>query len=93
MELDETVDLVVRLQLLWNGIHGRCNLPSHRSYKDYGAKGITLGQEWSHHKGRTRFVKWVIANGYRQGLDIDRIINTQGYGPANCRFVTRQQNC
>lgn len=93
LSLDNTIDLVFRLQMLWNGMHGRCNLPSHRSYKDYGAKGITLSPEWSHHRGCIKFVKWAVANGYQQGLDIDRIINTEGYSPGNCRFITRQQNC
>lgn len=93
MDLDATIDLVFQLQMLWNGIHGRCNLPKHRSYKDYGAKGITLCPEWSHHRGCVKFVKWAVVNGYQRGLDIDRIKNAEGYRPDNCRFITRQRNC
>ena len=35
-----------------------------------------------------------MANGYEDGLTIDRIDNTQGYSPLNCRWVdyTTQEN-
>ena len=91
--LDDTIDLVFRLQNLWSGMNGRCNSPNSRSYKDYGAKGITLSPEWASRKGCIKFVKWAVINGYQHGLDIDRIDNAKGYGPSNCRFVSRQQNC
>lgn len=93
MDWDHVVDTVAKLQALWGGINARCNYPKARSYKDYGAKGITLGIEWSGRQGCIAFVKWAVVNGYKQGLDIDRIDNSQGYNPANCRFITRQQNC
>lgn len=38
------------------------------------------------------FIAWCEANGYREGLEIDRIDNNSGYRPDNCRFVTRKQN-
>ena len=93
MNWGEVVDTVVRLQILWSGINARCNYPKARSYKDYGAKGITLDRPWSGRQGCTEFVKWALTNGYKHGLDIDRIDNAKGYSPSNCRFVTRQQNC
>jgi len=93
MTSDAVVDLIFKLQAVWAGIHGRCNSPKHRSWKDYGAKGITLCSEWSGRSGSVNFVKWAIINGYKYGLDIDRIDNTKGYSPTNCRFVSRQVNC
>ena len=93
MDWDRVVDTVVKLQALWGGINARCNYPKSKSYKDYGAKGISLDSRWSGRQGCTTFVKWALCNGYEQGLDIDRIDNKKGYGPDNCRFVTRQQNC
>lgn len=90
---DDQVDLVCKLLVLWSGVNDRCNRPKARSYKDYGAKGVTLCHEWSNRQGQIRFVKWCLANGYREGLDIDRINNLKGYSPDNCRFTTRKINC
>lgn len=39
------------------------------------------------------FYEWAMANGYDQGLEIDRINNDLGYFPENCRFVTSKDNC
>ncbi len=90
---DEAVDLVCRLLSLWTGVNGRCNHPTSRSFKDYGAKGINLCGEWSGRQGQIRFVKWCLSNGYQPGLDLDRIDTYRGYSPENCRFVTRKTNC
>ena len=93
MDWSSAVDLIFKLQNLWSGMHGRCNSSNHRSWKDYGAKGITLDAEWSGRRGSIKFVKWALSNGYKSGLDIDRVDNTKGYGPNNCRFTTRRENC
>jgi hypothetical protein len=29
----------------------------------------------------------------QEGLELDRIDNSKGYYPGNCRWVTRQENC
>jgi len=39
----------------------------------------------------TRFYRWATSNGYRRELQIDRIDNTRGYSPDNCRWVTRSE--
>ena len=68
----------------------RCNNPKDKSFKDYGAKGIKVCQEW--HDNPLAFMIWSYKNGYRKGLQIDRIDNDKGYSPDNCRYVTRQEN-
>jgi hypothetical protein len=54
----------------------------------YGAKGITVCDEWHDFK---RFYEWAIATGYSDSLSIDRIDNTKGYSPDNCRWATPQE--
>jgi hypothetical protein len=54
----------------------------------YGAKGITVCDEWHDFK---RFYEWAITTGYSDSLSIDRIDNTKGYSPDNCRWATPQE--
>jgi len=37
------------------------------------------------------FARWALANGFKRELEIDRIDNTRGYSPDNCRWVTRAE--
>ena len=33
-------------------------------------------------------MQWATSNGWKPGLTIDRIDNSRGYEPSNCRFIT-----
>lgn len=74
----------------WRGIKNRCygekTIQPHL-YKD---KGITMCQEWK--DSFIVFRDWSLANGFKHGLQIDRIDNSKGYFPENCRFVTPSEN-
>lgn len=72
-----------KLYHVWYGILQRCNNPKSTPYKYYGGRGIKcLFSDWE------SFRDWSLANGYKEGLSIDRI-NTNGhYEPDNCRWVT-----
>lgn len=64
----------------------RCENPE---YPNYHGRGITVCKAW---KDMRNFVEWAEANGYAQGLELDRRNNAKGYNPNNCRFVTRSIN-
>lgn len=72
------------------GMIDRCNNPKHIAYKQYGARGISMCQEWL--DSPQAFVDWALANGFSPELQIDRIDNSKGYSPDNCRWVTAREN-
>ena len=69
---------------------GRCDNPKNKNYHRYGGRGIKVCEEWS--RDFMSFKEWVYANGYQQGLAIDRINVDKGYEPSNCRLVTCEEN-
>lgn len=75
---------------VWNGIKQRCYNPNNKNYKNYGGRGITVCKEWS--DSFQAFYDWAINNGYKDGLQIDRIDVDGNYEPNNCRWVDRFTN-
>ncbi|MDB5405210.1 MAG: hypothetical protein JWL84_122 [Rhodospirillales bacterium] len=67
----------------------RCYQPSHPSYPYYGAKGIRLCHDWLVYEN---FRDWALANGYREGLTVDRLDSACNYEPGNCEWVTLAVN-
>ena len=66
----------------------RCSKPYCLNYKDYGARGISVCEEWN---SPTIFIEWCLDNGWQSHLQIDRINNDGNYEPKNCRFVNQKQ--
>lgn len=75
---------------IWRAMKERCNNPHSISYKWYGGKGIKVCDEWIN--DYNAFREWAKANGYSEGLSIDRINPDLGYCPENCRWLTRAEN-
>ena len=78
-----------RLYAVWCAMKERCTNPNNKSFKHYGAKGISVCHSWA--DDFQSFERWARRNGYEDGLTIDRINNGEGYFPNNCRWVTTAQ--
>jgi len=71
----------------WSGIKRRCFNKNDKTYQYYGARGITMCDEWV-----DNFEAFVAHVGRRPspGHSIDRIDNYKGYEPGNVRWATRE---
>jgi hypothetical protein len=74
------------LLAVWTFMLARCYDPRHDGYRYYGEKGVTVCDEWR--EDFLTFHDWAKANGYKEGLTLDRIDPTGNYEPDNCRWTT-----
>ena len=77
-----------RIYKVWTGMLNRCRNPKDSRYDQYGGRGVTVCEEW-----------YKFENFYKdmgkcpKGYHLDRMDNTRGYSPDNCRWVSVKQSC
>jgi hypothetical protein len=71
---------------IWSKIIARCENPNHPAYPNYGARGVSVCQEW-----KESFQSFIQDMGPRPSPEhsVDRFPDNSGnYEPSNCRWAT-----
>lgn len=72
----------------WSGMMNRCYNKKQSSYKNYGARGISVCKEWHN------YLNFLSDMGERpKGSTIERINNDLRYSKDNCKWDSRKNQC
>jgi hypothetical protein len=71
----------------WECMIRRCGTPWHKSYPQYGGRGIAVCELW-----KRSFPAFIAELGPKpDGYSLERIDNNRGYEPGNVRWATQKE--
>lgn len=76
------------LYKIWTGMKYRCLDETCKDFARYGGRGIKICTAWMVFKN---FEAWALSHGFKPGLELERINNSEGYNPGNCKFANDKQ--
>jgi hypothetical protein len=85
---DAVHGLESQLWRCWSQLKARTKSMRLKDKVSYLDRHITVCTDWQN--SYESFKAWALANGYEQGLTLDRIDGAKNYCPENCRWVTRK---
>ena len=74
---------------IWTNINSRCYNSKNERYTNYGARGISMCEEWHDFN---LFEQWFLENGWKSGLHTHRPNNDGNYEPGNVVFITPSEH-
>jgi hypothetical protein len=75
-----------RIYRIWGGMLRRCRDTHNKSWIRYGGRGITICSRWR------QFIFFLRDMGEcPPGFSIERIDNSNGYGPGNCKWASPKE--
>lgn len=85
----------LRFWNIWYHMIDRCHNPKHKSYKNYGGRGIIVCERW--HKfeyfeaDMYKAYLWHVSKYGEKDTSLDRIKNSCNYMENNCRWATKRE--
>lgn len=75
-----------RTYRIWSGMKKRCFNHNCKSFKYYGARGISVCDRWMEYKNFLSDMGEA-----PEGMTLERSNNNRGYEPGNCRWATKTE--
>ena len=77
-----------KLYQFWSCIKNQCTNKNNISYKNYGAIGVKVCEEWNKYEN---FKLWAIQNGWNETKYINRIDVYKDFEPSNCIIENKRK--